>query len=114
MFHDLINVSAFMSQLFGVSLFGAIVVIVRYVMAFLKRLKLENKAMKEAIKGLLQNSLFTMCNVHISKGYITSQEYSSLHQVYISYIALGGNGVIVDLFERVKNLELRSDSYEQD
>lgn len=105
LFKNLLNVSAFISDIFGVTLVGGLILIVKYVTNFMKRVKGNNLAMTEAVKSLLHNSIYTLANDYIERGYITPEEYRNLHALYSSYLALGGTGVLIDLFEKVKNLE---------
>lgn len=108
--NELLSLNSIVSQLFGFSVLGGIVVIIKFIIAFMKRLKESNLATKEAVKSLLHNAIYTECNTYINRGYIYSDEFKNLHYLYSSYIALGGNGAIIELFEKVKDLDWKGEN----
>lgn len=105
MLNELLNLNSIVSELFGFTVLGGVVVIFKYIISFMKRLKESNLATKEAVKSLLHNAIYTECNAYIDRGYIYSDEFKNLHYLYSSYIALGGGGALVDLFNKVKDLD---------
>lgn len=107
MLKNLITVSGFISNVFGVTLMSGIVIIVKYVTKFMKKIKADNNTMRESVKSLLHNSIYTLSNHYIERGYIYAEEYKNLHVLYTNYIALGGSGVLIDLFDKVKALDWR-------
>lgn len=104
MLKDFLNVSAIFSNIFGVGLVGGITLTIKFILKYLKKIKTENEALKESVKSLLHNELFKLCNYHLKKGYISTTDYNNLHHLYTSYLAMGGNGSLVDLMERVRLL----------
>lgn len=108
MFNDFFNLNSLFVQVFGVTFFGAIIYVIKYVLAFMKKTKQTQMATRQATKALLYSSLYNQCNRFISRGSITPNEYRNLHVLYICFVSMGGDGLIIDLFERVKNLDMRN------
>lgn len=106
MLDDFLNMSNVFSNIFGVGLVGGVTLAVKFVVNYVKKSKSETQAMKEAIKSLLHNELFIMCNHHLNNGSITTSDFNNLHHLYVAYLSLGGNGSLVDLMEHVKQLEI--------
>lgn len=73
-----------------------------------KREREEQATLKMGMIALLHDSLFHNCEKYINKGEITVNELNNLEGLYNSYHALGGNGTGTALFERCKNLDIKS------
>ena len=68
----------------------------------------EQVSIKIGMVALLHDSLFRNCESYINKGEISVNELDNLESLYSSYHALGGNGTGTALYERCKNLNLKS------
>lgn len=99
-----LNFNTLFSNMFGVGVISAFIMFVKLVIKSIKRTRERDESLKIAVKSLLHNELITLCNHHLEKGFVTVSDYNNLHHLYSSYVALGGNGSIVDLVERVKTL----------
>ena len=65
------------------------------------------KGLAEAVKALSHDALFTRCEEHINKGYITSSELENLTILYKAYNDQGLNGTGTELYNRAKSLPLK-------
>lgn len=68
----------------------------------------EKKIIKSGLVGLLHNSLFRSCEDYINRGEITTAELDNLACLYESYHNLGGNGTGTALYERCKQLKIKT------
>lgn len=50
-----------------------------------------------------------LCHVYIARGYMSYDEFSQLQEMYNIYAAIGGNGQTKELYERTKQLEIKTD-----
>lgn len=72
--------------------------------------KKKTKTVEEkAVKALLHDKLYYLCEKHITNGYITQDEYENLIYLYEPYKELGGNGTCKKLMEQIEKLEFRKD-----
>ena len=68
----------------------------------------KQKNLKFGMIALLHDLIFKNCSDYIKKGEITINELNNLEELYKSYHALGGNGTGTELFERCKDLDIKS------
>lgn len=90
----------------GITGFSAF--ILKKVYSDFKRDRTEQEVLKIGMIALLHDSLFHNCESYISKGEITIDELNNLETLYASYHALGGNGTGTALYERCKNLKIKT------
>lgn len=64
-------------------------------------------ARTSAILALLHDKLYYLCEKHLKNGYISIEELDNIEYLYIPYEKLGGNGVIENLYDKVKKLPLK-------
>jgi hypothetical protein len=70
--------------------------------------KLEKKTSRvKMLLGLGNDRIVFLCLKYIHRGFITKDEYESLHDyLYVPYKELGGNGVAATLMQRVSTLPI--------
>lgn len=61
-------------------------------------------AVEKGVQALLRAGIIGLYNKYIEKGYIPIYERENLEHMYDEYKALGGNGVIEDLVEKLRDL----------
>lgn len=71
-----------------------------------KRLK-EQKLVKEGIEAILHDRLWQAGRDFIPKGEVTLDELKNVEYIYNAYHNLGGNGTGTEIFERIKNLNIK-------
>lgn len=69
-----------------------------------KREEDENQLIKAGLQSLLRAELIRSCEKYETKGYCPVYARDSLERVYASYHELGGNGMITDLYNQIKEL----------
>nr|DAI64233.1 MAG TPA: minor structural protein [Caudoviricetes sp.] len=67
----------------------------------------EQDLVREGVLALLHDRLYSACEALIQKGSCEVTEMKNLEYLYKTYHSLGGNGTGTELFERVKNLQLK-------
>lgn len=67
----------------------------------------EQDLVKEGVLALLHDRLYSACESLIQKGSCEVAEMKNLEYLYDTYHSLGGNGTGTELFERVKNLQIK-------
>lgn len=75
-----------------------------------KRLKIESEkrdANSEGLKCLLRVQLIEYHDKYMKKGFIPSYAYQNFDEMYNSYRALGGNGMIVHMKKEIDELHLK-------
>lgn len=75
---------------------------------FGRRIK-EQAAIKEGVLSILHDRIFQAASFYISRDYITIEELRNVRYLYESYHNLGGNGTGTELYNRIKNLEIREE-----
>ena len=72
----------------------------------LKRVK-EHESLKEGLVAILHDRIFQSGMYFIDKGEISVSELDNIEGIYNAYHKLGGNGTGTEIYERVKELELK-------
>lgn len=67
----------------------------------------EYDALKDGIIALLHDRLFQSGMFFLGKGEITVSELDNITDMYEAYHRLGGNGTGTEIFERVKELDIK-------
>ena len=68
------------------------------------RLKKRLNATEKGVQALLRSQIISLYNKYIDKGYMPIYERENLEHLYTEYKALGGNGVIEHLKEKLDSL----------
>lgn len=77
--------------------------------AWLQSRNVRKNALTRLMMGIAHEQIITKGLFYVNRGYITSEEYSSLVKyTYEPYIQLGGNGLAERVYESVKELPLRT------
>lgn len=61
----------------------------------------------KALMALLHDKIYYLCERHLDREYITTDEYENLLYLYEPYKELGGNGTCEKLMSEVKKLDLK-------
>lgn len=62
------------------------------------------KATQNGVQALLRNEIISNYNKHMEKGYMPIYERENMEKMYKEYRNLGGNGVAVELMEKLNRL----------
>lgn len=71
-----------------------------------KRFK-EQDALKEGLVAILHDRLFQSGMYFLGKGEISVHELDNIEGIYNAYHKLGGNGTGTEIYERVRELQLK-------
>lgn len=69
--------------------------------------KLLMKAIASGVCSLLRERMKSIYQDVINKGYITSAQREVWEKCFKSYITLGGNGIIKDMNEEIRDVKIR-------
>lgn len=69
-----------------------------YIIDSLDQLKDSDKLKNEAIKDLLRDRITSIYYKHLDEKTLTAKQFESLSKMYDSYIALGGNSYIKEIY----------------
>ncbi len=67
----------------------------------------EQEQIKEGLVAILHDRLFQSGMYFLGKGEISVHELDNIEGMYNAYHKLGGNGTGTEIYERVKELELK-------
>lgn len=76
----------------------------------IKPMQEELKATEEKFEIILESyryRLLALCEVYLDRGYLSSQEYHQLTEMWKAYNGLGGNGQASDFYHKVESLPIR-------
>ena len=62
------------------------------------------KMIEEGVLSMLHDRLYQACQYYIVRGSIELAGLKNIEYLYRAYHALGGNGTVTELYERVKEL----------
>lgn len=79
---------------------------VRSLFARVKKEVDEQAKIKAGVLAILHDRLYQSCQHYILQGYIIPGDLRNVGTMYASYIELGGNGTVSEIFNRVKSLPL--------
>lgn len=68
-----------------------------------------NKRQDAMLLALGQYVLMCFCEDILEKGTMSLGEWTTLVHLYESYQALGGNGIVAELYEKCQRLKIRKD-----
>lgn len=89
--------------LFGIVAAG-IVLYCRKIAAQVKHEREEQKALRDGMRSLLRRQIMLDCEHSLLEGFCTTATKDAISDMYQSYHALGGNGVITHLKAQTMNL----------
>lgn len=89
--------------LFGIVAAG-IVLYCRKIAAQVKHEREEQKALRDGMRSLLRRQIIADCESAISDGFCPTARKDTIEDMYQSYHALGGNGVVTGLKDQTMNL----------
>ena len=69
-----------------------------------KQKEAEDKATRNAIRCMLRSHIIKICCKSEERGYIAIYEVENLTDMYNSYLVLGGNGAIKELYKEAMSL----------
>ena len=99
--------------LFGV-LIAAIGAYSRHISQRVRKEHEEQKALRDGMRSLLRRQIIADCEHAISEGYCPTATKDTIEDMYQSYHALGGNGVVTGLKDRTMNLSAVKGEMEHD
>lgn len=67
----------------------------------------EHEDLKEGLVAILHDRIFQSGMYFLGKGEISVSELDNIEGIYNAYHKLGGNGTGTEIYERVKDLELK-------
>ena len=97
--------SYWLEVLFG-SVLAGIGFMMRNLFARVKKEVDEQTKIKAGVLAILHDRLYQSCQHYILQGYIIPGDLRNVGTMHSSYIELGGNGTITEMFNRVKSLPL--------
>jgi hypothetical protein len=72
--------------------------------SFERKTRIDSDELKKVLLDSWKYRLQELCEVYLKRGSITVDEFRQLQEFYGYYTALGGNGIIKILFDKIKNL----------
>ena len=85
--------------------------IILYIANYIKSKSSSIRLIKEGVLAILHNKVYTLGMVYIDNGEITIEDLDDFEHLYRAYHALGGNGTGTEIYERVKNLQIKKGVY---
>lgn len=80
---------------------------VRKLFSRLKKEVDEQAKIKAGVLAILHDRLYQSCQHFLRQGYIIPGDLKNVSTLHDSYVNLGGNGTITEMFKRVKALPLQ-------
>ena len=71
-----------------------------------KEMVIKDKAMEDALRALLRDRILHSCRSYLAQGQISMTDLEVLKGMFEAYSALGGNGVIHELYNRTAKLKI--------
>ena len=72
--------------------------------AFERKTRIDSDELKKVLLDSWKYRLQELCEVYLKRGSITVDEFRQLQEFYGYYTALGGNGIVKILFDKIKDL----------
>lgn len=89
--------------LFGL-LIAALGAYTKYLSGVIKREKAEQKALRDGMRSLLRRQIIMDCEGAIKEQYCPTATKDTIEDMYQSYHALGGNGVVTSIKDQMMAL----------
>lgn len=88
--------------------FGVVAAIVaaycKHIATQVKKEREEQKALRDGMRSLLRRQIIADCEQAVRDGFCETKTKDTINDMYSSYHALGGNGVVAHLKAQVMNL----------
>lgn len=81
--------------------------VVGYLWRSLMATKSDHQLIKAGVRSLLRDRIINMCEKCLTGGYCTTEYHDNIVDMYKEYHALGGNGAVTRLLNRVEELPHR-------
>lgn len=94
-------------------LFSLLSMVVAYLYTKIQGIIKKTTATEEGIRALLRNCIIKSYNKCTEQGYCPIYELENIEEMYEQYHALGGNGTITELVERIKELPSRPHPHDE-
>lgn len=88
---------------FGIITAGLLAYI-RHLSKQIKQERLEQQALRDGMRSLLRRQIIFDCESAIKDGFCPASNKDTIEDMYKSYHALGGNGVVTNLKAQMMNL----------
>jgi len=99
--------------LFGL-LSAGIVAYIRHLSKQVKQERAEQKALRDGMRSLLRRQIILDCEQAMRQGFCEMKQKDTIEDMYDSYHALGGNGVVTHLKAQTMNLPTVKESVAYD
>lgn len=99
--------------LFGL-LSAGVVAYIRHLSKQVKQERAEQKALRDGMRSLLRRQIILDCEQAMRQGYCETKVKDTIEDMYDSYHALGGNGVVTHLKAQTMNLPTVKESVAYD
>ena len=77
---------------------------IRHLSKQIKKERAEQKALRDGMKSLLKRQIIYDCEAAVLAGFCDTQRKDTIKDMYDSYSALGGNGVVTQLKDQMMKL----------
>ena len=99
--------------LFGL-IIAALTAYCRHLSKTVKSEREKQKALRDGMRSLLRRQIIVDCEEAIRQGYCPTPTKDTIEDMYLSYHALGGNGVVTNLKNQMLDLPtVRSDEHDR-
>ena len=71
--------------------------------------KIRDEAVSEALRALCRDRIFQGYRYYHKHGGITAQDLETMTKLYNAYHALGGNGTMTAVYEKILNLPIKEE-----
>lgn len=89
--------------LFGIVIAG-LTAYCKHLSGLVKRERAEQKALRDGMRSLLKRQIILDCETAVKDGFCPAAVKDTIEDMYNSYHALGGNGVVTSLKEQMMKL----------
>ena len=89
--------------IFGIVTAG-LVAYIRHLSKQIKQERKEQQALRDGMRSLLRRQIIVDCEYAIKEGYCPASNKDTIDDMYNSYHALGGNGVVTQLKDHMMTL----------
>jgi hypothetical protein len=87
---------------------GSIAGVFRWARVSIRARKHHDRLVDEALVSIEHHEIYQLCNRHLARGFISTDDLDDLGYLYRSYRALGGNGTGEKLYEKVAALPIKN------
>lgn len=76
----------------------------KHIASLVRKEREEQKALRDGMRSLLRRQIIADCEQAVREGYCETKTKDTIEDMYNSYHALGGNGVVTKLKDQAMNL----------